>query len=65
MKSLDKGILRITQCRECNNPHTKKEKNPKNILNWRPISLLNIDYKILAKIHATIITGVLHTNNSN
>ena len=61
MTSLDKGILSISQCRGVITLIPKKGKNIKNILNWRPISLLNVDYKILTKILATRIKGVLHT----
>ena len=61
MTSLDKGILNISQCRVVITLIPKKGKNIKNILNWRPISLLNVDYKILTKILATRIKGVLRT----
>ena len=38
-----------------------KKVDLENILNWRPISLLNLDYKILSNILATRINGVLYT----
>ena len=43
-----------------NNLHTKRGKNIKNILKWKPISLLNVDYKIWTKVLAAGIKGVLH-----
>ena len=39
----------------------KKGKHIKNILNWRPMSLLNVDYNILTKQLATRIKGVFST----
>ena len=33
----------------------KKEKNPLYLKNWRPLTLLNVDYKILAKVIANRI----------
>ena len=38
----------------------KKRKNIRNILNWRSISLLNVNHKILTKILVTRMSGVLH-----
>ena len=37
----------------------KKGKNPLSLKNWRPITLLNIDYKILSKILAKMLKNVL------
>ena len=61
MTSLGKVILSISQCRGLITLIPKKGKNIKNILNRRPISLLNVDCKILTKILATRTKGVLHT----
>ena len=37
-----------------------KDKDRTNIANYRPISLLNIDYKLLSKVLATRIKGVIN-----
>ena len=59
MISLDKGILSISQCWKVITLISKRKKNI-NILKWRPISLLNIYYKILTKIPATRINTIIH-----
>ena len=38
----------------------KKEKDRTNVANYRPISLPNIDYKLLSKVLATRIKGVIN-----
>ena len=35
-----------------------KKKDPKDIRNYRPITLLNVDYKVLARILAEKLKGV-------
>lgn len=37
----------------------KKDKDRTNLKNWRPISWLNFDYKIVAKVSANRIIGIL------
>ena len=49
--SYSTGILSITQRRGVISLIPKK-KDPLNLKNWRPISLLNQDYKLLAKLIA-------------
>jgi exonuclease III len=51
--------LSIDQRRGIINLIPKKEKDPRYIKNWRPISLLNTDYKIITKLLATRIKQIL------
>ena len=46
----------------------KKNKNPLFLKNWRPLSLLNVDYKIIAKVIAMkikmFLPMIIHTDQS-
>ena len=53
------GKLSIDQRRGIINLIPKKEKDPRFLKNWRPISLLNTDYKIITKVLANRIKKVL------
>jgi hypothetical protein len=55
------GKLSIDQRRGIINLIPKKDKDPRFLKNWRPISLLNTDYKIITKALANIIKKVLPT----
>ncbi|KAL9962757.1 hypothetical protein ACROYT_G031895 [Oculina patagonica] len=57
--SYEKGLLSISQRRGLITLIPKKDKSLCYIKNWRPISLLNCDYKIAAKSVASRIKGVL------
>ena len=47
--SFQKGLLSVTQRQGIISLLPKKDKNPLFLKNWRPISLLNCDYKIASK----------------
>jgi exonuclease III len=51
--------LSIDQKRGVINLIPKKDKDPRSLKNWRPISLLNTDYKIITKILANRIKEAL------
>ena len=51
--------LNPTACRGIISLIPKKDKDPTEIKNWRPLTLLNNDYKILAKIMANRMKRVL------
>jgi exonuclease III len=55
------GRLSIDQRRGIINLIPKKNKDPRLLKNWRPISLLNTDYKIITKALANRIKKVLPT----
>ena len=57
----DIGKLSIDQRRGIINLIPKKDKDPRFLKNWRPISLLNTDYKIITKVLASRIKKVLPT----
>ena len=63
LKSLNtpykKGLLAISQRRGLISPIPKKNRALYYIKNWRPITLLNCDYKIATKAIATRIRNVL------
>jgi hypothetical protein len=54
-----KGELSIEQKRAILTLIPKKEKDSRYIKNWRPLSLLNTDYKIIAKLLAKRLQPVL------
>ena len=59
--SYNNGKLSIDQRRGIINLIPKKDKDPRFLKNWRPISLLNTDYKIITKTLANRIKKVLPT----
>jgi hypothetical protein len=59
--ALAKGEMSIDQKRGVINLIPKKDKDVRMLKNWRPISLLNTDYKILTKTMATRLKKVLPT----
>ena len=61
MFAVDKGELSIDQRRGVISLIPKKDKDVRRLKNWRPISLLNTDYKILTKTLASRLKQVLPT----
>ncbi len=59
--SLENGELTTLQKQSIINLIPKKGKDTTNLSNWRPISLLNIDYKIATKAIANRIKPTLNT----
>jgi exonuclease III len=59
MQAAENKQLSIDQRRGIINLIPKKDKDPRLIKNWRPISLLNTDYKIITKLLATRIKKIL------
>ena len=57
--SYDEGSLSITQRRGIIKLIPKKDAEPHLIKNWRPLTLLNCDYKIAAKAIANRIKSVI------
>ena len=64
----NKGVLSISQRRAVISLLHKKGKPEKHIKNWRPISLLNNDYKIMTKTLAKrlekVVSTIVHSNQS-
>ena len=55
----DNGHLSVSQKRGIISLIPKDKNNLTSLSNWRPITLLNVDYKILAKVIAKRIESVL------
>lgn len=66
--SLDKGFLSPDQRRAVVTLIPKKGRDKRYLSNWRPISVLNTDYKLLAKAMAlrlsTILPKIIHYNQT-
>ena len=58
-RSYQKGKLAITQTRGIISLIPKKDKALDELKNWRPITLLNCDYKIASKAIASRLKAVL------
>lgn len=66
MHCISIGILSVTQCQGMISIIPKGNKPREFLKNWRPISLLNISYKILSSCLAnhlkSTITNLIHEN---
>ncbi len=66
--SFDAGELSIDQRRGVIHIIPKKDKDPRHLKNWRPLTLLNADYKILAKALANrlqlVVSGLVSTDQT-
>jgi hypothetical protein len=66
--SLENGELSIEQKREIIALIPKKNKNKLYLKNWRPLSLLNTEYKIITKIIAnglkTVLPSIINQDQS-
>ncbi len=64
--SLERGELSVEQRRGMITLIPKKDKDTRYLKNWRPISLLNTDYKILTKLLAArmkkVLPDIIHTD---
>ena len=64
---LDKGELPLSLRRAIITLIFKKD-DPENLKNWRPVSLLNVDYKLIAKVIAqrlrVVMPSVIHPDQS-
>jgi hypothetical protein len=58
--SYETGKLSVEQRRGILSIIPKKDKDLRLLKNWRPLSLLNTDYKILTKVFATRLQNVLN-----
>ena len=62
------GELALSQRRGVITLLHKKGKDEHDIKNWRPVSLLNVDYKIMTKALARrlekVIESLIHSNQS-
>ena len=68
MYSVQKGELSIEQRRGLINIIPKGNKDVRKIKNWRPISVLNVDYKVIAKTLANrlkpVLTNLIHQDQT-
>jgi exonuclease III len=65
----DVGILTKSQRLSYISLLCKDPNNSENMKNWRPISLLNVDYKILSKVLTTrlgnVMASIIHPNQTS